>query len=439
MKNKLINNKEKVIIISIVAVITVISVFLLIDMINDKDNIDVNVVQEEHNNEQDEVVVTPNPVNNSEVNSNYNISIIKEFNKQAAKKNYLLSPYNIEIALNMLKVGALGNTKLELDKVLGNRKINDVSVNGKIGIANALFIKDQYKEDVKKDFYSILDKEYHADIIYDEFTSPTKINNWVKVKTNGMIDKILDKIDDAYVMGLASALSIDVKWAKNFECINTKPLDFTKINKEKITTEMMHNTYDRNAKYFSTKEAKGVILPYVREDNSAIELEFVGILPNNDIDSFINNLNQDKLNSLLTDQKEASDSFNIKVSLPRFKYDFDAKEFIKILNNLGINDAFNPNTANFKGMIETKENVYVGEAIHKTHIELNEVGTKAASVTYFGMYKNSIMEPQEKETVEVKFDKPFAYMIRERNTGEILFFGSVYEPNQWNGSTCENQ
>ena len=45
-------------------------------------------------------------------------------------------------------------------------------------------------------------------------------------------------------------------------------------------------------------------------------------------------------------------------------------------------------------------NLYVGEAIHKTHIELNEVGTKAAAVTYFGIYKEtSFFNPNEPKII----------------------------------------
>lgn len=43
---------------------------------------------------------------------------------------------------------------------------------------------------------------------------------------------------------------------------------------------------------------------------------------------------------------------------------------------------------------------------------------------------------EEKETVNIKFNKPFIYMIRDSKTKEMLFFGVVYEPNIWKGSTC---
>lgn len=376
---------------------------------------------------------------NVKVSSNYNIDIIKEFHNVSNKKNYLLSPYNIEIALNMLREGADGKTREELDKVLGNRTINDVSIKDKVDVANAIFVKDIYKNDVKTDFYNTLNNKYHSDVIYDEFYTPDKINNWVKEKTNGMIEKILDEMNKDYVMGLASALAIDVTWQDSFECNSTTGEEFTKANNQKEIVEMMHKKYDTNIyKYLKTDEVEGVIIPYKKEDNSNVELEFVGLLPTSNVDSFINNLTKEKLDNIISSAKEAGDNFNINVSLPRFKYDYEAPNFIDILKNIGIKEAFDPDNANFKKMIEIPENVYVGEAIHKTHIELNEKGTKAAAVTYFGMFKNSAMI-NEPETVNVNFNKPFIYMIRENNTGEILFFGVVFEPNTWNGTTCSNK
>ena len=97
----------------------------------------------------------------------YNVDLIKKFHEVDNNKNYLISPYNIEIALNMLRDGADGNTKAELDKVLGNRVINDVSVKDKVGIANGVFIREEYKNDVKSNYYQILNDKYKAEVIYE--------------------------------------------------------------------------------------------------------------------------------------------------------------------------------------------------------------------------------------------------------------------------------
>ena len=136
-------------------------------------------------------------------------------------------------------------------------------------------------------------------------------------------------------------------------------------------------------------------------------------------------------------ERVASDKLHINLSLPRFTYNYEVKDFKAVLKKLGIVDAFDEAKADFTKIIDNNE-LYVGEAIHKTKIELNEVGTKAAAVTYFGMFAKG-MAPQDFEQIDIVFNKPFVYMIREKNTGEILFFGTVFEPNTWKGTTCSNQ
>ena len=82
-----------------------------------------------------------------------------------------------------------------------------------------------------------------------------------------------------------------------------------------------------------------------------------------------------------------------------------------------------------------KENIYVSDAIHKTYIDLNEKGTKAAAVTYFGM--KALGAFIDDKMIDIEFNRPFMYMIRDNKTSEILFLGSVYEPNKWKGTTCK--
>lgn len=375
---------------------------------------------------------------NTEVNKvdSYNINVIKKTYEENKQTNYLVSPYNIEVALNMLREGALGNTKDEIDKVVGNRTINDISILNKLNIANGIFIRDEYKNGVKNDFINVLNNKYHSEVLYDKFETPDIINNWVSNKTNGMISKILDKMNKDFVMGLASALALDVEWLDSFECVNTLEETFTKVDNSKINVEMMHQTYRSNAKYINNDEVEGIVLPYNTNDKN--ELEFIAIIPKDGVDNYIKNLTQDKLDNITKDEKETSNKLHVNLSLPRFSYNYSVENFIKVLKKMGINDAFDKDLANFKNMIEIRENVYVGEAIHKTRIELNEKGTKAAAVTYFGMFKATGMLEKDFEEVNIKFNKPFVYMIREKNTGEILFFGSVFEPNKWEKTTCEN-
>jgi len=381
------------------------------------------------------------------IKGDFNLNLIKIVNDKNNQSNYLISPYSIEIALAMLKRGANGTTKDEITNVIGDRNINDVTVKKRVSVANAAFIKNKYRNYVKKEYYDILRNQYNSEILYDEFKTPKVINDWVNEKTNGMIPSILNNIDENFALGLANALAIDVEWSSPFDCSDTHSEKFTMIDGKIMQTEMMHKTLKYSGyKYFENISAKGVIIPYKKyiketgeEDyDNGNNLEFIAILPNDDVDSYINNLTDNILDDLLSSAREVTNEFEIKLALPRFKYDYELEDLKNVLKRLGINEAFNPSTADFTNMMSRNEetgNLYVGEAIHKTHIDLNEKGTKAAAVTYFGMKTSGII--LEKESVQLTFDKPFIYIIRDKKTNEMLFFGTIYEPNKWQGNTCK--
>ena len=377
--------------------------------------------------------------------TDYNVRLIKTVNSTQSD-NYLISPYSIEIALNMLKAGAKEDTYKQIEDVVGTRDIPVFNVKDRISVTNGAFIKDIYKDSVKKEFYDKL-ASFDAELIFDKFTTPVKINNWVKEHTYEMIPEILKEISPDFVMGLANAVAIDVLWDHDFECINTNDQEFTKSDGKKMKVEMMHNRYDDgDTKYFETDEAKGIILPYRAYDKNGndeyhsdetefTQLEFVGILPNEDVDKYIEGLTSEKLTKFDEKVTTTKDAI-ISVSLPRFSYSFDLESFMDVLKAMGIKDAFDSEKADFSGIMDMP--LYVSTAIHKTYIDLNEKGTKAAAVTYFGMDKASAAD-REKDKKQIVFNKPFIYMIRDSKTKEILFFGVVEKPNEWKGSTCADE
>ena len=369
------------------------------------------------------------------------IKIVEEYNTDIIRttfkeKNYLISPYNIKIALNTLMEGADGNTKDQIEKVIGKEEIKDINVKNKLSVANAIFIKNEFKSSVKKDFTNTMKDKYHSEIIYDEFKTPKVVNDWVKEKTNGMIDKVLDKMKENSVMGIASALALDIKWLSPFNCPDTKEEEFTKIDNSKMKTEMMHQTYEDNAKYIKDDDVEGIIVPY-NTDDSNVELEFIGLLPKNNVTDYVRNIDINKINNLIMSAKEANENLHINLSLPRFSYGYEVDDFINSLKKMGISDVFSPTLADLSKISDTKGMLYVGDAIHKTKIDLNENGTVATATTYFDVMYNGVSLFEERfEKIDIKFNKPFAYMIREKNTGDILFFGTVYEPNKWTKETC---
>ena len=227
-----------------------------------------------------------NPDINVNLNNEFNMDIIKIVNSKETG-NYLISPYSIEIALNMLKEGSDGETYNQINKVVPARDIAYFDVKNRMSVANAIFVKNSEKENISENYINKLQTSYKSDLIYDEFKTPDKINNWVNEKTYNMIPKILNDISKDFVLGLSNAVAIDVEWANQFECIKTSSKEFTTSNGVK-NVEMMSNNYNR-ATYILNDNEKGIILPYksytnageVDYDNKSdsTKLEFVAVMP----------------------------------------------------------------------------------------------------------------------------------------------------------------
>ena len=383
-------------------------------------------------------------------NSDYNIRLIKEINKNE-KGNYLISPYSIKVALNMLSEGANNETEEEIVNLVGSNSNRINPIKNRINDANAIFIKDKYKKIVEKDFINTIKDDYKGEVLFDEFITPEVINKWVEKQTYEMIPNLLDRIPNYFVLGLANAVAIDVEWQEQFDCHATKKDKFELIDDSTKRVSMMSHTYNSGAKYFLNDDYKGVILPYVSYDKNGKEdyksgeqLEFVGIIPDGNVTDFVNNMDDNFLVVFDKDAKTASRKENLFLKLPVFSYEYSVEKFKEVLQNLGVRNAFDSEKADFTKIISEElreknnmDNIYVDEAIHKTYIELSESGTKAAAVTYFGVLEASSMEKEEPKVIEIEFDKPFVYMIRDKKNKELLFFGVVYEPNDYKERKCE--
>ena len=386
--------------------------------------------------------VPDTPPINIGTNIDFDYKMIKSVHKNSNNKNYMISPLSIAYALSILKEGASDNTRIEIEKVLNDYKLpNIVNIKDRISLANALFIKNKFP--IKDEFVELIRKNYNSEVLYDEFTTPAVINDWVSEKTYKMIPKVVDSLDPMFKVGIANAIAIDVEWQNKFECTRTSKENFTLSDNTKMDTAMMHSSNDIS--YFEINGAKGIIKDYAKYNpetgkidyENGTQLEYIAILPDN-IDEFISNFDPTVLKDIKEKIRKPGETLKINLSLPKYTYDYNYDAFKTDLINLGINDAFNEVTASFKNISDRE--LFVSDAIHKSHIELSENGTKAAAVTVFLMKDNAMM-PIEKETINIKFDRPFVYLIKDKSTDNIWFFGTVYEPMKFkdNKDKCETK
>ena len=371
----------------------------------------------------------------------FSTRFIKESHALAKNQNYMISPYSVEISLSMLKDGLKGQSYKEIDNVLSKRKIKNLIVKDKVSVANAMFVKDVYKNDVYDEYSNNIKNKYNAELLYDEFKTPTVINNWVNDKTNGMISSILDTIDSDFVLGIANAVAMEEKWAEPFECDDTSKKEFNPINGKSYDVSMMENTFKSVVSYYKDDESEAILLPYKMYDTNTGEetnkdgeqLEFIGILPK-DIDKYIDNLDINTIKNIDKKKRVSSDELTIHVELPKFDFLYDFSKFKKTLNNMGINKIFSEG-ADFSNMIENHPDLHISKAIHKTYVKVDEVGTKAAAVTYYGTV-DSVAPSKKSEYIDIVFDRPFIYIIKDTKSDEIVFFGVVYNPNKYKEATC---
>ena len=385
-----------------------------------------------------EKIKTKDEVSNL-VNSDFELEFLKMENNN---QNMIYSPLSIKYALNMLNEGASGNTKKQIERVIGNSnlaKYNDIKK--VLSFANGVYIRDSYSGKVKKEYINILKNKYNAEIKYDSFNNANNINKWIENKTLGIIKNMLQ---DSMVQEkltkilLINALAIDMEWEDTFECSDTHGENF-KLNtgENMIATTLNKETKSDSFSYYKEKEITALSIDLKKYDNT--QLEFISIMPNGDLSNYIESFTNEELNNITNKMKPASKEKNgIKISIPKFSFDY----YLKLkddLIKLGVTDAFDEDLANFSNMTNSiEEQLYVKDALHKANVDFSEKGIKAAAVTVLVMFETTAISDINKPK-EIKIDKPFIYFIKDKNTDEIWFTGTVYEPNSWEEDKSDYQ
>ena len=326
---------------------------------------------------------------------------------EAPDSNIIYSPLSIKNGLALLSAGANGKTKTEIENVLGNEEIPEYQdIQDKLSLANAVFIRDNFKEKVLPTYTENIQNNHSGEIFYDSFANTDNMDNWVKQKTFNLIDSIGIEVNPDLKMVLANALAIQMDWKHQFDAEDTFGKSFYLKDGSEIEATTMHiETNEEDIKYFIDDLDKAISLP-LDSTSPDTNLEFVAIMPADNIDEAVINLDQSRINNVIDNMTPTSEPKDgAIINIPKFKFNYSLN-FKEDLQKLGINSAFNANSADFSNM--ASEELYVGQAVHNANIDFSEDGIKAAAITVFAMAENSAEIVDEvPEPVIINIDHPW--------------------------------
>lgn len=196
---------------------------------------------------------------------------------------------------------------------------------------------------------------------------------------------------------------------------------YDEFEKEQGNVNMM---FQRGAfSYTGIKELDSLVLelPYGDQDR----LSMIVLLPRKGVllTSVLEKLSSYGIGRVVTELRRADSDFEedeVEVYLPRFSITADFTLNV-ILEQMGLTDIFNVKKANLSGI--STHPIFLSRIIHKAQIDVNEVGTVASAATG-AIFANKAISPR------FHANRPFAFLIIEKNTNTLLFCGQVRNPGK---------
>jgi serpin B len=372
---------------------------------------------------------------------NGNTEFAFDLYQQLAKEsgNVFFSPYSLSVALAMTYAGARGETESQmaevlhfdlpqdrlhtafnlLDAELASRQASDDQSNFQLDITNAIWGQRDFK--FLSDFLDTLAENYGAGLRIVDFLRATEearqtINQWASDETEGRIEELIAEgmLEPATVLVLANAIYFKALWFSPFSEEKTHDAQFTLLDGSTVTVPMMEQVISLGYHRIYTEGS----------DYQAIELKYKGydfsmvvLLPRaGKFEEFEASLDAQKVEDIIG---SLEGELAVMLSMPRFSYD-TGYDLVDTLIEMGMPNAFGK--ADFSGMAENAD-LYIYAVGHKAFISVDEKGTEAAAASYVGMAMGGMK-------IEFNMNRPFIYLIRDIETGTILFVGRVVNPSE---------
>ncbi len=378
---------------------------------------------------------------NAVVKGNTTFAINLHQIERAKPGNLFFSPYSISTALAMMYGGARGDTAQEIARVFHfdapqadlpqtfsdlAHRFDEIAAgtNVQLHVANSLWYQRDYH--VTEAFMKLSRDAYHADVESVDFVGNSaaacaSVNAWVAHTTQDKIRELLEpgQLSPLTRVVLCNAIYFKGTWAAQFNPRATRPAPFFITPQQSIATPMMSQTLrlrDRSLEdvdifalpYKGNEVSMIILLPKAKDGLAAVERQF----------------DDGKLADGLA-ALDATPMVKADLTLPKFKLDLRL-ELTSALKEMGMRSAFDPAQADFSG-ITGRRDLSISSVVHQAYVDVNEEGTEAAAATAVVARTSAVMR---EETIVLHADHPFLFLIRENQTGTILFLGRMVNPSK---------
>ncbi len=359
----------------------------------------------------------------------------------AEEGNVLVSPYSLFEALGMVYAGARGQTADELAKALEcpglepeaaaaafGRLRTDIAAHAllsknELRIANRLWGQQDFP--LLPEYVQTIGAQFDAAPELLDFgqreAAAQRINAWASEQTAGKIPAIVgaDDFDELTRFVLTNAVYFKADWVKAFPASNTRRGEFASP-KAKQPVQYMH--LRTRCKYAQSEGVQLASIPYKGD-----RFSMVFLLP--DVGRPYERLEASITPERLHDWLAALRLREVELKLPKFRFDATL-ELNPTLVALGVTSVFSPKQSDLSGIsVAAKEQMlFVNQVRQKTFIEVNEQGTEAAAVTAIVSGAGGFAPKEREQVVKFHAERPFLFLIRDDETGVILFLGRVVRP-----------
>jgi len=361
---------------------------------------------------------------------------------QSQPGNLFYSPYSISSALAMTYAGAEGGTAEEMAATLRflldqenlhpafnalDQKLDllaelevpkDQGDPFQLNIANAIWGQQDFH--FEDDFLDLLAENYGAGLrLLDYISQPEEsrlaINQWVSDETKEKIQDLIPQggITNDTRMVLSNAIYFKATWLEEFNKELTEEGIFYGLEGEEILAQMMRTGQDASFRYLKEDGYQAVELPYIGSQVSMLVL----VPDQGRFEEFEDQFSIEELNRTLDGLSYSP----VELTFPRFEFETEIS-LASTLSAMGMPTALSE-AADFSGMTGAKD-LFISDVFHKAFVSVDEEGTEAAAATAVVMSLTSMPE----SPIEFTVDRPFLFLIREHETGTVLFMGRVVNP-----------